>query len=86
MTHPPTIPTSVHLERRSSALYAARTRTMKGTQLSSGAVDELCEAFLELHSAHNEQGAELERVVAELEKQRLENVRLRRAGPKDVEP
>lgn len=84
MTHPPTIPTSVVLERRSSALYAARTHLLKRTMLSDGAVRELAEAFLELHTAHNEQGAELERVVAELEKQRLENVRLRR-GPKDVE-
>lgn len=47
-----TTPTSVVLERRSQALYAARTHTTKGTLLSDGAVRELCDAFLELHAAH----------------------------------
>ena len=71
-------PTGSRLERRSSALYAARTRTMKGTLLSDGAVDELCEAFIDLHSDFNAQGEALERAVAELEKRRLEDARARR--------
>jgi len=72
------IPTGVRLERRSSALYSARTRTMKGTQLSDGAVDEMCEAFIDLHSDFNAQGEALERAVAELERLRLELARHRR--------
>lgn len=47
-----TTPTSVVLERRSQALYAARTHTTKGTLLSDSSVRELAEAFIELHTAH----------------------------------
>lgn len=67
-----TIPTGVRLERRSSALYSARTHTIKGTLLSDAAKTELCEAFIDLRSDFNAQGEALERAVAELERLRLE--------------
>jgi hypothetical protein len=81
-------PTTVVLERRSSALYAARTHTTKRTLLSDGAVEELCEAFIELHAAHNEQGLELDAARAEIEriKRTVELRFLQHAGSPEVAP
>lgn len=71
-------PPTVVEERRSSALYAARTHVEKGTLLSDGAVRELAAELLELHSAND-------RLSSALEAARLELVRLRRAATPWVE-
>lgn len=80
-------PTGVKLERRSSALYAARTRAAKGTLLSDGAVDELGEAFLELHAdfvaleqAHETQDTALDEALRQRDGLRRELAKYRREG------
>ena len=73
-------PPTVVEERRSSALYAARTHLEKGTLLSDGAVRELATELLELHSANERQDAEIDRLSSALAAARLEVLRLRRAA------